>query len=503
MKHISKILKEMLKEHKGLNQGVFEPKLRIYEVEAILFETLNDFGPITTRETLICKYLGARLEIKKKSRTVTISLYEAYSTLHEMIIEIFDDNKLENQICHSFIEHYVNNNSGEMVGYYLTKKILQKNKGEINMSSYNYNGPSAPYGTGTGAAILKGSVVLCQHCFLGKEETMTPLFNNLKTHVFKSFYGCVFCENILKYTELGPSNPAITEIVAKVNSNPERNVFVRTFFSNATSGAVTTQANELKEMILEIKKVFPNMPIVLIGYSKGGVVNCKCAIDNPGLIDRIINIGTPHTDTFVQDVVSLIGQALIEKYGTFLNIPNIPVRVAIQALVNLVNNGVDAVLNETVTYSQLKNQWNALTNKPKFIPIAGKAIVFNGEFDGDFVVPTDSAIANGFAGRTYNSIINNFIVDDDKIIIQTSVFKNILKSTSILFDILTEFSDAIVNNNAVKIMEALFDIVYNVIINDNNLSKCLKLAHANFLGSADFILTHKTVASRVLAGFNN
>ena len=29
MKHISKILKEMLKEHKGLNQGVFEPILRI------------------------------------------------------------------------------------------------------------------------------------------------------------------------------------------------------------------------------------------------------------------------------------------------------------------------------------------------------------------------------------------------------------------------------------------------------------------------------------------
>ena len=52
-------------------------------------------------------------------------------------------------------------------------------------------------------------------------------------------------------------------------------------------------------------------------------------------------------------------------------------------------------------------------------------------------------------------------------------------------------------------MEALFYIVYNVIINDNNLSKCLKLAHVNFLGSADFILTHKTVASRVLAGFNN
>ncbi len=30
------------------------------------------------------------------------------------------------------------------------------------------------------------------------------------------------------------------------------------------------------------------------GKIKGGVVNCKCAIENPGLIDTIINVGTPH-----------------------------------------------------------------------------------------------------------------------------------------------------------------------------------------------------------------
>lgn len=369
------------------------------------------------------------------------------------------------------------------------------NTGSSSTSMYNNYGSTS--------TILKGSVVFCQHGFLGNESTMNPLFENLKSHPYSNFYRCIFCDYLLRYSELCPTNNAIKEIKEKVNANPTSNVFVRTLFSNPTYGDVSTQANELKEMIKEVKKTYPNVPIVVVGYSKGGVVNCKCAIDNPGLIDRIINIGTPHDDTLVQDLINIIGDSCIEKYGYIGKIEIPLVRDAVQALVDLANSGVDAIMNEKIIYTELRNEWNKLTNKPKFIPIAGEAIVVNGEFNGDFVVPTESAIASGFRGRTYNGIINNFIVDDDKLTIETSKIRDTLKNGDFLFDILGSFSEAIIGFDAVKIVEALYDIIYNVFANDSDLTKCLNLAHTSFLGHDDFILTHNTIGSRVLAGFNN
>lgn len=350
--------------------------------------------------------------------------------------------------------------------------------------------------------MLKGAVVLCQHGFLGNEETINPLFDNLKSNVLKSYFSCEFCDGVIRATELNSSNAAIQEVVDKHNANPEHNLFIRTLFSNPTYGAVSTQASELRDMIKLIRNKIKNVPIVVLGYSKGGVVNCKCAIDNPGLIDKIINVGTPHDDTLVQDIIQIIGNGLKDIFGSFFGIPIQPARDAIQALVDWVNDGVDNLLNETVTYKNLKDEWNKLTIKPKFTPIAGEAIVVNGEFNGDFVVPTESAIANGFRGRSYLSIIDNFIVRDDRVEISTSLLRNAMGDGAAILDILSKFSESILNLDALKIIECLFDIVANLVSNDGDILKCLKLAHTSFLGSDEFLLTHNTVGMRVLAGLN-
>ncbi len=368
------------------------------------------------------------------------------------------------------------------------------NQYETNTNKY--------YNTGKKEYIIKGSIVLCQHGFKGNDGTIDPLFENLKNNAFKSFYGCEFCNNTLKYSELSSDNVAVKEIEDYINKNPERNVFVKTLFSNSQYGHVTTQAAELYEMINLLKGKYPDRPIVLIGYSKGGVVNCKCAIEHEGLIDRIINIGTPHEDTLVQDIIQILGDAMKEKYGEILYIPNVPVQLAIQALVDLLKLGVDNVLNEVVTYKNLKNEWNNMSIRPKFIPIAGEAIVMNGEFNGDFVVPTESAIASGFRGRTYNSIIDNYVVKDERVSIDTSRLKYALANSQIAFELLENASEAIIGHNATKIVEVLYDIVTNIIENDGDLKKCLKLAHTPLLGCSDSILTHNTIAMRVLSGFN-
>ena len=371
----------------------------------------------------------------------------------------------------------------------------------INNSS-NTTSNSTKYKYQVKKVLLEGSVILCQHGFLGTEETLNPLFDNLKNNVFNKFYNCEFCDGIMRATELNNSNSTLKEIIDKHEARPKSNIFVRTLFSNPTYGAVSTQASELRDMINLVRRKYPNIPIVLIGYSKGGVVNCKCAINNPGLIDKIVNVGTPHDETLIQDLIQILGDSLKKKYGSFLGIPIKPVRDAIQYLVDLANSGVDSILNETVTYTKLREEWNNLLIKPKFTPIAGEAIVVNGEFNGDFIVPTESAIANGFRGRTYLDIINNFIVTDDRVTISTNKLKGYLGNASCVLDILSKFSEVIIGGDIVKTIEALFDIILNILQNDGDFSKCLKLAHTSFLGSKDFLLTHNTIGMRVLAGIN-
>jgi hypothetical protein len=143
-----------------------------------------------------------------------------------------------------------------------------------------------------------------------------------------------------------------------------------------------------------------------------------------------------------------------------------------------------------------------MTIRPKFTPIAGKAIVVNDEFNGDFIVPTESAIASGFRGRSYSTIIDNFIIKDECVSITTDKLKNAMGDSAYVLDILEAESTAILKKDIVKIVEVLYDIVGNIIANDGDLSKCLKLAHTSLLGSNDFILTHYTVGLRVLAGLN-
>lgn len=361
---------------------------------------------------------------------------------------------------------------------------------------------STNYGYNNQEVLLKGSVVLCQHGFLGHEGTMNPLFENLKNNPLKGTFGAVFCDNLLKYTELSPTNKAVLEIKEKLTQNPERNVFVRTLFSNPTYGDVSTQARELKEMIQAIRKNHPNIPIVLVGYSKGGVVNCKCAIENEGMIDKIINVGTPHDDTLVQDIIQIIGNGLKEKYGSILGIPVKPAQDAIQYLIDLINEGIDDILNEKVTYKSLKDEWNRMSVRPKFTPIAGEAIEVNGEFNGDFVVPTESAMATGFRGKTFTNNLSNFTVNDEKVTITTSQIRNAMGDCAFVLDILSAASEAILECDVVAIIETLFDIIANIVQNDGDFAKCLKLAHISMLGSEDFLLTHDTIGMRVFAGLN-
>ena len=377
-----------------------------------------------------------------------------------------------------------------------------KSKPNLNTgtgSSTNSNGSSSStnkYDYEEKEFFLKGSVVLCQHGFLGEEDTMNPLFDNLKNNVLRSFYNCEFCEGVIRTIDLSYKKDSIKEVVDKIKANPDHNVFVRTLFRDSKYGDVSDQAKELANMINQIRYYLPNIPIVLIGYSKGGVVNLKCAIDNPGLIDRIINVGTPHEDTFIQDIIQTIADAYKDKNKILGFIPNPLADLAIQGLTELLNLGVDALLNEKVTYMNLKEEWNKLSPKPKLTVIAAEAIEIEGNLNGDFVVPSESALAYGFDG-----VSERFLVDDDKVTIDLNVLRNNVVSDAAL-DILGNAVETITGVDIVGIVETIVDILFNMANND--FASCLKLAHCSLpiIQNKDFMLTHKTIGMRVLAGLN-
>ena len=349
--------------------------------------------------------------------------------------------------------------------------------------------------------IMKSSIILCQHGFLGNENTMLPLFENIKKNPFARDFHCVFCDNVLRYTELSPSNKAIQEIKTKLEERPESYVFIRTLFSNPTHGWVTTQACELRDMIYQIKAACPNLPIILVGYSKGGVVNCKCAIDNPLLVDKIVNIATPHDDTLVQSIVKMLIEGVMERYDDFTLIPDPLIKLATKVLIDISNEAVDRLLNGWVTYNDLKKEWNKMSVRPKFTPIAGEAVIVGDDFKGDYVVPTESAIASGFYGRTHLANINSFIVDDCRVKIDTKLLRKAMGNSAELLDKLGVVSQVTTGVDIVTVLEVIIDVLTNAIFKLSQLKESRKLAHTR-MGIDDFILTHPTIGYRVLSGIN-
>lgn len=138
--------------------------------------------------------------------------------------------------------------------------------------------------------ILREAVIFCQHGFLGHDKTTLPLLEVLENKILKNDSYAYFCKDILDYNELSDFNLTLKDILDTHAKYLEKNIFVRTIFSNPIYGNVKAQASQLKEMINKVREKSPTIPVALIGYSKGGVVNLKCAINNPCLIDIVANI---------------------------------------------------------------------------------------------------------------------------------------------------------------------------------------------------------------------
>ncbi len=313
------------------------------------------------------------------------------------------------------------------------------------------------------------------------------------------------------------TNAVYVEIGRAFASNQKANVLVKVSFTNDKMGTVDEQTEELFHIIHRLKEFYPSKKIITVGHSKGGVVSMNCAIEHPGLIDKLISVGTPYTTTifnhFYNLLIRVVESSLNYNIEQIMNVTELDeVYVTFDSIIvnSTLKKAFDSFLNMFVLKPNLKKRWNELSNKPKFTPIATRALVINDEFQSDIVVPIESALANDFDGKRYS---------DDFLLVKSSVNKINLHTINYitnfnLIDFLRKIN-GIVTANILGNYDSIIDFVFPILINQSsNLStqvkrNSAKYVHANMpvirdiLGSDDEQLNNSDVALKVLAGMQD
>lgn len=390
------------------------------------------------------------------------------------------------------------------------------------MNIYNYTKNS-----------LDRTVILCQHGWNGSGQTMQNLFGNLKKLNLTSGLNYYFCDDTLYSKQLEPlisdmkssstttavlrekceAVPALDYLMtifgtkfesrfSNVQPDNHANVFISTEFVDPSLGLISDQVVELSNMINIVKRIVaPDVKIVLIGHSKGGVVNCQYAIENEGAVEKIINIATPHTSTVIRNLLHIVGYYYTRNHPTIKLLAPFQ-RKCVEALANVQSDIIESLLHNHIIKRDLCTNWNKMGIRPKFTPIAGKAIVFNETVQTDGVVPVASAIADGFKGRTFNDIINHFIVSDKTTaVLNTPAMEDFLeKNAEELLQYIEGLFDDHFNLLPNPVSTFISVLLENMIKTVFGLSNCGALFHCKLFNIENYILTQPTIGKRVLAG---
>lgn len=200
----------------------------------------------------------------------------------------------------------------------------------------------------------QGKIYLFQHGFAGAASNYGSMFNTFDT--FKNAINAkVYTGTHLTKDSL-PNHPILTDIANNYSTPGTTSLYIRTQFSEPIFSNVATQVNELKQIVDKINNVTNSQyEIVLVGHSKGGLVNLRFAFTYPAIVSKLVSINTPY-------------HGVLPFYQFFWEI------------------GDDTIGSQI---SSLKATWNGLSVKPKLYVI-GTAT--NGSDDGVVSLSSSRAI---------------------------------------------------------------------------------------------------------------
>ena len=361
--------------------------------------------------------------------------------------------------------------------------------------------------------ILKGSIVICVHGLFGSASQLTPLLNNLKTSAYKDYFdaeiidGTVYAEKVdVDRTELSKekdiaqkdaTDKLLNDLETYVGNNRTKNYFFKVELKHSQFGLLSTQVDSLHKVVSYVRRF--NLPIVLLGYSKGGVVNMryvkKYGEESP--ISKLISIATPHTETFLQEAVRIIFDKLKDDVPDMIFNADEVVKLAYSIVEEKLVNKIDLLPNGFVTDKDLMGKWDSVESKPKVTTIRGDAINVREHFISDFVVPDNSADALGFEGIT-----RRYRIKDEMATLSFAELKERLGSGKEWFNYLKNVAEKIVSSEDVKVVEAFYELLAKFMekIRINEYVECMKLAHTDLLDLGYCLLDHKSTAKYVYFG---
>lgn len=252
---------------------------------------------------------------------------------------------------------------------------------------------------------LNKGVVLCQHGFKGNGNNFNGMFEILNGIAGSTTIS--LSNVVLKASNI--NNPSVVSHLQ--NQAAIRKVsFFKTEFANDI-GRVNDQVSELHQIITKIKLIFgADIPIFLVGHSKGGLVNMKYCITHPGVVQNITSIGTPYENSAIQFLCAISDDLL--SCAALLQADR-RVGLILNALAILADQFLaDEDLGSPSFFATLKSSWRNLSQKPYITTIGASQIAWtnNPNTGSDFLVDLSSQKADNYQNINERVVVSeNFV----------------------------------------------------------------------------------------------
>lgn len=238
--------------------------------------------------------------------------------------------------------------------------------------------------------VIKGAIVLFQHGIFGTGNGLDYMVNRLSEKVARNYK----FEDIIDMDDYHPTgyddryyfstpqgqlnfNNTMSKLVKIAKDNPSKNILVRTWLSSHDLCApIHDQKKRLVHIVKYLHQNVPDIPIILVGHSQGGIVNAEASLECPTYINRIISINSPFMANKIGidllAIVSLLGIKGFTWNGFEYRLDEKRFRAALENLTSV------------EYFSSLEMRWLATKIKPKAIGIVGLSGVLTGtSFDMD------------------------------------------------------------------------------------------------------------------------